>query len=354
MTSLDTGYIITANPDFADMALDELRQAQPEVRLTAELAPGIWLAHSPTGFLGLAEWWREHPPIFIRHICPVQQTLPVTGNGPDIAALQRAVRRSFLELINPALSFSVQTRLFPPTGTAGNMPKPFDVNSALAEMIQRVTGAPLDIREPQQVLSVLVTGTNAYLGVSLTSHNLSSWAGGVRRFAREKGQISRAEFKLLEALELFGIELPTGGLALDLGAAPGGWTRVLRQRGQYVTAVDPADLHPSLKADRGVRHKQMTAEAYLANDPDTFDLIVNDMRLDARDSARLTAAYAPHLYPHGLILMTFKLPEKGRRQPIDHALNLLRQAYEITGVRQLFHNRSEITVSGTKKRVFDG
>ncbi|MDT8305376.1 MAG: 50S rRNA methyltransferase, partial [Anaerolineae bacterium] len=124
----------------------------------------------------------------------------------------------------------------------------------------------------------------------------------------------------------------------------GGWVRVLRQHDQFVTAVDPADLHPALAADSKVRHKRMAAEAYLEEGPDQYDLITNDMRLDARDSARLMVAYAPYLYRHGRALMTLKLPEEKRETVLDHAFNILRQAYEIERARQLFHNRSEITV----------
>jgi 23S rRNA (cytidine2498-2'-O)-methyltransferase len=88
----------------------------------------------------------------------------------------------------------------------------------------------------------------------------------------------------------------------------------------------------------------MTAEQYLADEPDQFDLIVNDMRMDARDSARMMVAYARQLYRHGLVIMTLKLPEQNRRPIIDHAFKLLQEAYTIVGARQLFHNRSEITV----------
>ncbi len=88
----------------------------------------------------------------------------------------------------------------------------------------------------------------------------------------------------------------------------------------------------------------MTAEDYLADEPEQFDLIVNDMRMDARDSARLMARFAHQLYAHGIAIMTLKLPEQNRRPVIEQALMLLRQAYTIIGARQLFHNRSEITV----------
>ena len=228
--------------------------------------------------------------------------------------------------------------------------KPFDINKPLSEAIQQATGTPLDVRQPVQILSVVMHGRTAHIGLSLAAHNLSDWAGGMRRFAREKEQISRAEFKLLEAIEVFEIALPAYGRALDLGAAPGGWTRVLHKREQYVTAVDPANLHPSLYRIRTIRHKRMTAEEYLAEGPDTYDLIVNDMRQDARDSARLMVDFAPYLYRHGTALMTFKLPENGRANVIDHAFNILSQSYAIAGARQLFHNRSEITVYLNVKR----
>lgn len=331
--------ILTADPGFADLAQAEIRQAVPDSRMLAELSPGVWSVSTAIPFTNLAEQWRHQPPIFVRHICPVQLTVPLAGTAGDVPGLARAIKATFPELIDPELPFSVQARLFAETGY-----KPFDINATLSDTIQTVTGAPLNVRAPVQILSVVVTGEVAYLGLSLAIHNLSDWAGGVHRFARQKGQISRAEFKLLEALGVFRIELPPRGIALDLGAAPGGWTRILRQREQYVTAVDPADLHPSLEGDDKVRHKRMTAEAYLADDPGRFDIIVNDMRQDARDSARLMASYRRCLYPGGIGLMTFKLPETGRAQVLDHAFNILRQVYQIAGARQLFHNRSEITV----------
>jgi 23S rRNA (cytidine2498-2'-O)-methyltransferase len=330
--------IVTADPDFAEMALDELRPLA--ARPSATLAAGVWLVELKGSFLALAQRWQERPPIFIRHICPVYATVSLADAAGAVDAMVQAAGSELGELVEPSLPFSVQTRIL-----ADSPLKPFDVNTAVSAAIQAQTGARLDPRRPQQILSIVVAGQRAYLGLSLAAHNLSDWAGGARRFAREEGQISRAEFKLLEALEYFKIELPPGGVALDLGAAPGGWTRVLRQREQFVTAVDPADLHPNLTRDGKVRHKRMTAEAYLASGPDPFDLIVNDMRQDARDSARLMVGYAPYLRP-GMsgAIMTLKLPENGRENVIDHAFNILRNGYQLAGARHLFHNRSEITV----------
>ena len=333
--------ILTADPSFADMAIAELKKAQPEAEILAELADGVFTVGFADDFFVPAELWRKYPPIFIRHICPVLLIV-------EQVELEKVVQETVTELtdwVDPELPFSVQTRIFDNVGF-----KPFDVNTAVSQAIQTETKAELNVRNPAQIISVVVTKDAAYVGLSLALHNISDWAGGVRRFAREKGQISRAEFKLLEALEWFKIDLAPNSVALDLGAAPGGWTRVLRQKEQFVTAVDPANLDFALQDDSNVRHLAITAEEYLEMYPDKFDLIVNDMRMDARDSARLMVAYAPYLYADAWVIMTFKLPTENRESAIDHALNILKRPYQIIGVRQLFHNRSEVTVVLKPKR----
>lgn len=331
--------ILTADSRFAETALAELRLARPNAQVLQTLAPGVLQVHVPDdklpdGFFALAEEWRRQPPIFVRHICPVMLTLDAAD--PNLA---QQIVAEFGDYLDPSTTFSVQARIF-----SAAPHKPYELNKLLASALQEATSTPLDVRNPVQIVSVVVNGRFLYAGVSSALHNLSNWAGGVRRFAREKEQVSRAEFKLLEAIELFGISLPPGGQVLDLGAAPGGWTRVLHARQQVVTAVDPAQLHPSLANQPAIRHKPITAEAYLAEGPAKFDLIVNDMRQDARDSARLMGQFAAYLNPQGKAVMTLKLPEHRHESIITAAFNVLARAYTILGARHLFHNRSEITV----------
>lgn len=350
----DYALILSADPAFVDLALAEVQQITT-VEGSVALADGVWRVATQRPSWEVAEAWRAAPPIFVRHIYPAHLELGLRNKREtDFAILRQETLAHLASLVDPELTFSVQARVL------AELPyKPFDLNQLLSTSLHESTGATIDVRAPQQILSVVcaaapqptrhVTHT-AYVGFSLAVHNLSGWAGGMRRFARDEGQISRAEFKLLEALELFQIKLPSRGVALDLGASPGGWTRVLRQHDQYVTAVDPGSLDPRLAQDRGIRHKVMTAEQYLADEPDRFDLIVNDMRMDARDSARLMVTYAKQLYRHGSVIMTLKLPEEHREPIIEHAFAILREAYTVAGARQLFHNRSELTVYLTPRK----
>jgi 23S rRNA (cytidine2498-2'-O)-methyltransferase len=235
--------------------------------------------------------------------------------------------------------FAVQTRVVTKTECTA-----FAVNTLLSRELELSLGAPLNVREPEQIVSVVIANDVAYLGVSSRAQNLSDRAGGMHRFAREPGQISRAEFKLLEALAAFDVQLAPGGHVLDLGAAPGGWTRVLRQRQLEVTAVDPAALDPRLANDRGVRHLRVTTQAYFRRADRQYDLVVNDMRMDAICSARLMLACRSRLRRNGVAVMTLKLPLVGARRVIAHSLSVLDAAFRVVRAKQLFHNRSEITV----------
>lgn len=328
---------LAATPDYGELALRELAQAAPDAHPSAVM-PGLW-AVAGVPFGELAARFRAAPPVFVRHVCPVDAGLVLEGSDSDIAAIADAAA-ALAHRLSPERTFSVQVRLVEPTSAL----TAFALSSRAVERIGAVSSAPRDVRAPRDVVSIVVHRDRAYVGLSDVRDNLSSWAGGAHHFARRAGQLSRAEFKLLEALETFDVRLEAGGRVLDLGAAPGGWTRVLRERGQEVTAVDPARLHPSLRADAGVRHVATTAESFLARAEGRFAGIFDDIRQEPRQAAALMRRAAGSLAPSGVALVTLKLRRRERLEQIDAALAELRQSYGLCRARQLFHNRSEVTV----------
>lgn len=194
------------------------------------------------------------------------------------------------------------------------------------------------------VVSCFVGRRAVLLGLNRLEHSLSDWPGGRMRLARSEERVSRSEFKLEEAIATFGLDLPAGGNALDLGASPGGWTRILRQHGQEVWSVDPGSLDPRVLADRRVHHVQTTAGEFFRRNRVRFDLVVNDMRMDQVTSARMMLDAVPHLRRDGLAIVTLK---GGGKNPLDGArrgIDLLRAEYDVLHARQLHHNRNEITV----------
>lgn len=344
---MTTPILFTSQPLAADLALHELQNALPGTRMERWITPGVGLAQASGDWRTLAGTLLQHPPIFIRHLCPATFHIPLELAPDDLEILVYHTRQLLLEL-DTTRTYSVQTRMLE-EGFPGKGQWPytrFDVNNRLAAILGE-WGAPLNVQHPEQILSVTLTPTEAFLGLSLARENLSDWAGGERRFKREPGQISRAEFKLLEALETFDLQLPDTGVALDMGAAPGGWTRLLAAHGLRVIAVDPAELDPRV-ASPNVTHIRTTVENYLPT-RETFDVILNDMRMDARDSARVMLMAAKYLKPKGFGIMTLKLPEKGMGEVARTALKILGSGYSLLGARQLFHNRDEVTVAVSAK-----
>jgi 23S rRNA (cytidine2498-2'-O)-methyltransferase len=328
-------FIITVAVGSERAAIDEIHKMLRGVKLERWLADGVGLLQTEADWGLITAALDQKPPIFIRHICPVQKRVQSPGN---LDTFESAVPEVLLNL-DTTRTFSVQARLFI-EGDWGY--SRVDVHERFSKQVE-AWGAKLDVKHPEQILSVVVTEDEAFIGFSLAWENLSNWAGGERRFKREEGQVSRAEFKLLEALDVFGIELKEGGSALDMGAAPGGWTRILAESGLKVVAVDPAKLDPRISRHPDVTHVRKTVQDFNAGGR-TFDVITNDMRMDARDTARIMLENIELLKENGIAIVTLKLPEKRMAKTAKQALDILKKAYKIVGARQLFHNRNEVTV----------
>ena len=354
---MPTIFLVTSSDEFENAAQAELRRHDPKLKLGRSLAPGLFEITTQFAADDFAAIVAQDPPIYARHMFPVAATVTLDKTLADLDRLVEAVESlPRLTELDDTTEFAIQARLVEAEeGQASRYPyTPFAIKERLAAVIAERTGATENIREPQEVLSVVCLDEQAYVGLSPADLNLSSWAGGMRRFSKRPEQISRAELKLQEALEVFDLELPTAGYALDLGAAPGGWTRMLLAAGLDVTAIDPAFLDPRLEDLPGLHHYQSYAERFLETaltDPASrglYAIIAGDLRMDATMAARLLVAYAPLLAPDGFALTTLKLPhETAKLKPAllaDHALTILRQTYRQVQARQLFHNRQEITV----------
>ncbi len=344
--------IVTAQPEFSQAALTELKQLEKRLSSIEELAPGIILCSTPdiTQFMQSVS---RAQPIFTRHIAPVQTIVELQNEEQDLGRIAIAMAElPGLTMLEKGTRFAVQTRLVQTDKSYGERAySSGQVNKMLAEALAEETGAIEMIKKPQIVVSLLCSLYKGYLGISAVEDNLSNWPGGARHFAQTSEQISRAEFKLLEALEVFGVTLPSQGRVLDLGAAPGGWTRLLLEAGLEVVAVDPARLDIRLDKRKPLEHYRGYAEDYIAEAVSkhrSFDLIVNDMRMDARDAARLLARAACCLRTDGFVVSVFKLPHATQvinpLATLKEALNILKKNYTIVQAHQLFHNRQEVTV----------
>ena len=198
-------------------------------------------------------------------------------------------------------------------------------------------------------VSLTVYENSAYMGISFLEDNVSDWTGGVLFFSKTEDVICRAEFKIEEACKVFNIQILEGARALDLGAAPGGWTHYLSKQGVFVDAVDPANLSEDVLKLKNVKHYKMTAQEFAANNSfSQYDIMVNDMKMDTNQSVNIVCGMSEQLRKGGICLMTLKLPKNGIMKRINIARKVLGRKFETVKIRQLYYNRSEVTVCAIK------
>ena len=155
---LDTQFIVTAHPEFLEIAVRELRRLDPQVQSGEVLAPGIALCSAPDVPLLMRHAADAHL-IFARHLAPVQAIIPLTHTEKDIGALAIAIAAlPPFALLEPGQRFSVQTRFAQSSEAAGPRERAYTtgmLNQQLALAFAEETGALENIKKPQIVVSLL-------------------------------------------------------------------------------------------------------------------------------------------------------------------------------------------------------
>ena len=191
---------------------------------------------------------------------------------------------------------------------------------------------------------------SAYLAVS-DARNGSPWPQGIPRVRLPHGAPSRASAKLAEAFMIFlGDEdealVKPGLRAVDLGAAPGGWTWTLINRGLRVIAVDNGPLKGDLNDNALVEHLRVDAFRYRPRRP--VDWLTCDVAAPPARVARLVSDWIAEGAARQAIF-NLKLPMKKRYDEVAHCAALMREQLDTTALRyelrfkQLYHDREEIT-----------
>lgn len=124
----------------------------------------------------------------------------------------------------------------------------------------------------QRVLDVmLVEPGQWWFGWHLADELPSRWPGAIQPIDADKHVISRAYYKVAEAMAWSGLAMRPGDHVFEIGSAPGGACQRLLEMGMRVTGIDPAEMDP-------VVAEQARFEHVLARS--------DDLKLDAFRQAR--------------------------------------------------------------------
>jgi len=290
--------------------------------------------------------------IFARQLIRLQQTispLPERDRLTPILAAIKALPGNFSALwlevpdTNDGKTLSAFTRRFQP----------------LLEEALREQGRLQDDDKSLPRLHIFFPDKSSALIGSSDPRNSSSALMGIVRQSMPAEAPSRSTLKLAEAIEVFmgGGEqarlLRQGMTAVDLGAAPGGWTWQMVKRGIRVTAVDNGPMKGVLTNHPLVQH--LRQDGFKFAPPKKVDWLICDMVEKPAKVATLignwfVAGWCKHA------MFNLKLPMKQRLTALDGALGGIRSKLDEEGIsykmicKQLYHDREEVTIFLSKTK----
>lgn len=331
--------LFSASEPYLETAAAELRGSVPGARVD-RLGPDAGSLSAPgVGIADVAELCRAGRVAFVRHLMDERASISSSEVREDPGLLADAA----VSLVKETGLTRVAVQAWGSGVTVGAS------RDLVADALGRA-GTTTARGAEEHVLGVCVAARATVVGLTRREDALCDWPGGRLSLASGAHQVSRAELKLEELHKLFPLPPGRGRRALDLGASPGGWTRVLLDRGFEVSAVDPAPLDRRVMADDRVVFHQTTAGRFLEGPVPGVDLVVNDMRMPPELSCRLMTDAAKHLTPGGYGVVTLKISPRDALRSVRRATGIFATAYEIVFLRQLFHNRHEVTLVGRRPR----
>jgi 23S rRNA (cytidine2498-2'-O)-methyltransferase len=312
------------------------------IRAKENSAHVVFVAHEPDVLAARAASLRFDGLIFARQrifaICPLSDLPAHDRIAPLIeaaAGLQRRYSSFWLETAdtNEAKELAAFTRKFE------------RLFAAAATEAGLLGGGP----QTPRLHVFFLASTAAYVGYTLPDDS-APWPLGIPRLKFPRSAPSRSTLKLEEAFLVF-VDRPDAMLrpgmsAVDLGAAPGGWTWQLVRRHIRTTAVDNGSLDPVLLDSGLVTH--LRADGFRYRPPKPVDWLVCDMVEQPSRIARLVADWAAE-GAFRYAVFNLKLPMNKRYDEVRRCRGLIEERLAGKGVahrlrfRQLYHDREEVT-----------
>ena len=302
----------------------------------------LFITHEPDGASHLLKKLRFRKFIFVR------QWFACTGLIDDLPVVDRvtpllAIAKGFSEVRELVIETADTNDGKELSGLSKKFTAPFE--KALRE------ASLLSAKSAMRLHLLFISGTQPYLGLG-PINNSSPSPMGVTRLRLPREAPSRATLKLEEAWHHFiaaedwDSRLAAGMRAVDLGAAPGGWTWQLVQRGMFVEAVDNGPMDKQLMATGQVQH--FLSDGFLYEPRKPVDWLVCDIVDKPARVTSMIIKWFSKKYCREAVF-NLKLPMKQRYAEVkkceERICNELGKAgfnVEIQ-FKQLYHDREEVT-----------
>lgn len=269
-----------------------------------------------------------------------------------------------------------------------------EIEILIGEALER-SGFHVDLNTPE--MEVFIVFLEREVLISVIDASKEKYILDYFREENRRGQnvVNRSEFKLREAIEFFGIDLTKAQKALDIGAAPGGWTHYLAEQGIKIAAVDNALLSYAKLSDvakllvitdeaETKNLKKITEEIPGLNPIDVdindaiadfnkydiihikanlqpdkkiellqrlgkFDILTIDANIPAKECSYIANSLSELLNHGAFLIMTVKLTTRNISGYIKIINEELPKKYYGISIKKLPYNREEFTAFAVRK-----
>lgn len=329
-------FIVTVSAGFEPEAKKEIERILAGAKARNLFFKGNLLVECPQDEKEAVRRLREAPTLYVGHVFPVGSQVKIPPSTEGITKLYEHVAN--LGKLGKGDTFLVRCKR---RGTHNFSSR--DVEKKMGALLEDSTGAVAEFRKPKKIVVVQIFQNIIFMGVTDAENILVKPIQVYRKYDRGQRPFTRAEHKIKEAIEVFNLKIGEDFKVLDLGAAPGGWTKILSSLAEKVIAVDPAELDPTVTALPNVVHTKCKAEE-VPEGVEQFHMITNDMNMDPAESARIMVDLADRLRKDGIALMTVKFITRNRKRHLNEAIEILKTMYKDFRVGRLPHNRYETTL----------
>ncbi len=178
--------------------------------------------------------------------------------------------------------------------------------------------------------------------------SIAAGSGGQRRMADDPAAPSRSYLKTEEAFAAMGREPLPGETAVDLGAAPGGWSYSVAKRGAHVVAIDNGPMKGGAHEHPLIEHRRDDAFKFMPAEGETFDWLLCDLVEEPHHVMRLIEHWLEGRHCHRFVI-NLKFGRANALKLLDEVLDtggrIAPRCSELM-VRHLFHDRDEFTLMG--------
>lgn len=345
-------YLAIIASSFRKSSLEELREVAG-FRVVDEFVTTLVIESGEKRF---AEKLLGSKPIFIYNIFPLRSISEIKESD-YLGSLYDAVSR------NLPKKGGIKVECFDVNCKTEYSAK--DIEVALGQRLEK--DHDINIVSPDYLAYLVLINNRCYAGYADYKKLGKKFINPERHYhPYSKDSVSRSELKLIQAFDDFRIS--GKGIALDLGAAPGGWSDFLVKSGFKVIAVDNGALDYEKFKELGVGVKVLGESQSLSKEDlkkndiihiksnakkidlkkiGKVSLIVDDMNMVPKESAEIILSFSKLFAKNAKLVMTVKCVDRKAEKHIANALRALGKGFKVNGVRVLPSNRQELTLYAT-------